>query len=256
MDLLGFVAKPLGYLLTWIYTLVGNYGVSLIILTVLVKCCLYPLYVKQIKSTAGMQSVQPKIKDIQTIYANDKEKMNEELSKLYSEEHFNPMGGCLPMIIQFPIIMGLFALLRNPMNYITSEKMLFAFHESFLWISDLAQPDLWILPILAGIATYFSFTMTQQLTNADAGAGQSQAMMKVMKYFFPLSIVWLARSYPAGLAIYWAGGQFLQIFFNIRMNKLRKEINDEQELARKQELAEKKLQRMRVAGRKGKQNNI
>ncbi len=249
---MGIIAVPLGYLLTYIYKLVGSYGISLIILTVLVKCLLYPLYFKQIKSTTAMSAVQPKMKEIQTKYANDKVKMNEEMTKLYQEEHFNPMGGCLPMLIQVPIVMGLFTLLRNPMKYIEDDNMLFAIHESFLWIKDLAQPDLWILPIAAGAATYFSFSMTQKLTTANADMmGQAKSMNMVMKYFFPLSILWLARSYPAGLAIYWAGGQFLQIFFNIRMNRYRKSLQEKQELNEKKKRAEKQLQKMKKARMKG-----
>lgn len=249
---MGIIAVPLGYLLTFIFNLVGNYGVSLIILTVLVKLILYPLYFKQIKSTSSMSSIQPKMKALQEKYANDREKLNEEMSKLYKEENFNPMGGCLPMLIQFPIIMGLFALLRNPMKYIADEKMLFAIHQSFLWIKDLGQPDLWILPIAAAVATFFSFAMTQQLTGQnDMMGGQAKQMNLVMKYFFPLSILWLARSYPAGLAIYWAGGQFLQIFFNIRMNKYRAKLKEEQDLEEKKRRAEKQLQKMKKARMKG-----
>jgi YidC/Oxa1 family membrane protein insertase len=245
---MGIIAVPLGYVLTWIYDLVGNYGVSLIILTVLVKCLLYPLYFKQIKSTAAMQSVQPKMMEIQEKYKNDAEKMNEEMAKLYKEENFNPFGGCLPMLIQFPIIMGLFALLRNPMKYMRSEDMLFACHESFLWIKDLGQPDLWILPIAAALATFFSFTMTQQLTTTEGEMNkQMNSMNTIMKYIFPLSILWLARSYPAGLSIYWAGGQFLQIFFNIRMNKYRQKLKEEKDLEDKRRRAEKKLVKMKRA---------
>ena len=249
---MGFIAVPLVYLLTFIYILVVNYGISLIILTVLVKLILYPLYFKQIKSTASMPTLQPKMKALQEKYKNDKEKLNEEMTKLYREEKFNPMGGCLPMLIQFPIIMGLFTLLRNPMKYIADDKMLFAVHQSFLWIKDLGQPDLWILPIAAAIATYFSFAMTQQLTGQnDMMGGQAKSMNLVMKYFFPLSILWLARSYPAGLAIYWAGGQFLQIFLNIRMNKYRAKLKEEQELEEKRKRAEKQLEKMKRARMKG-----
>ncbi|MCI7686054.1 MAG: YidC/Oxa1 family membrane protein insertase [Eubacteriales bacterium] len=251
MNFLGIIAKPLGMLLTLIYSLVGNYGISLIILTVLVKCIMYPLYVKQIKATAGMAAVQPKMQEIQKKYANDQQKMSEEMQKLYSEEGFNPMGGCLPMLIQFPIIMGLFQLLRNPMLYMTDKQMLFAIHEPFLWIKDLAQPDLWILPILAGVSTYFSFSMTSKLTT-DQGNMQTQAMQKVMKYFFPLTILWIGRSYPAGLAIYWAGGQFLQIFFNLRMNKIRREMNEKAELEKMRARAEKELEKKKAARMKGK----
>ena len=249
---MGFIAVPLGYLLTFIYKLVGNYGISLIILTVLVKLLLYPLYFKQIKSTASMSSLQPKMKAIQEKYKNDKEKMNEEMAKLSKNENFNPMGGCLPTLIQLPILWGLFTLLRNPIRYIADENMIFAVHQSFLWIKDLGQPDLWILPIAAAVSTYISFAMTQQLTGQnEMMGGQGKSMNMIMKYFFPLSILWLARAYPAGLAIYWAGGQFIQIFFNIRMNKFRAKLKDEQELEDKRRRAEKQLEKMKKARMKG-----
>ena len=251
---MGIVAKPIGYLLALIYKLVGNYGISLIILTVIVKLALYPLYAKQIRSTADMSDMSEKAKEIQNRYANDKEKMNEEMQKLYAETGFNPMSGCLPMLIQFPIIMGLFALLRNPMKYMPSDPaLMFANHESFLWIKDLAQPDLIILPIAAGLATFFAFSMNSAMTMKQPGAnpGQQKAMNAIMKYFFPLSILWLARSYPAGLAIYWAGGQFMQIFFNLRINKIREEMKVEKEKKKLLERAEKELARKKRARMKG-----
>ena len=251
---MGIIAKPIGYLLMLIYKLVGNYGISLIILTVIVKLVLYPLYAKQIKSTANMSEMSEKAQDIQRRYANDKERMNEEMQKLYAETGFNPMSGCLPMLIQFPIIMGLFTLLRNPMKYMPADpSLIFANHESFLWIKDLAQPDPWILPILAGLATFFAFSMNSAMTMTQPGAsaGQQKAMNAIMKYFFPLSILWLARSYPAGLAIYWAGGQFMQIFFNLRINKIKEEMNKEKEQRKMVQRAEKELARKKRARMKG-----
>ena len=251
---MGIIAKPIGYLLALIYRLVGNYGISLIILTVIVKLVLYPLYAKQIKSTANMSDMSEKSKEIQKRYAGDQEKMNEEMQKLYAETGFNPMSGCLPMLIQFPIIMGLFALLRNPMKYMPNDPtLMFANHESFLWIKDLAQPDLWILPILAGLATFFAFSMNNAMMPQQPGAsaGQNKAMNAIMKYFFPVSILWLARSYPAGLAIYWAGGQFMQIFFNIRINKIRDNMVKEKERKKLAERAEKELARKKRARMKG-----
>ena len=250
---MGIIAKPIGLLLKWIYTLVGSYGIALIILTVIVKLVLYPLYAKQIKTTASMTDISEKTQEIQKRYANDQARMNEEIQKMYKETGFNPASGCLPMLIQFPIIMGLFALLRNPIQYMPAgSTMIFANHESFLWIKDLAQPDMWILPIIAGVATYFSFSQNSAMT-AQAGptAGQTKAMNAMMKYIFPLSILWLARSYPAGLAIYWAGSQVMQIFFNIRINKMRAKMNEEREEAKRVERAEKDLLRKRRARMKG-----
>lgn len=250
---MGIIAKPIGYLLMGIYKLVGNYGISLIILTFIVKLVLYPMYAKQIKSSADMAEMSEKTQEIQRRYANDREKMNEEMQKLYTEVGFNPMSGCLPMLIQFPIIMGLFALLRNPMTYMPKgSEMIFANHESFLWINDLAQPDSWILPIAAGLATFFAFSMNNAMTmQTGAAGGQNKAMNAIMKYFFPLSILWLARSYPAGLAIYWAGGQFMQIFFNIRINKMREKIAQEKEHKKLIQRAEKELARKKRARMKG-----
>ncbi len=127
----GIIAKPLGWLLTQLYSIVGNYGITLVIVTVIVKFALYPVYKKQILSTAGMSDMQPRMQEIQRKYANDKEKLNEKLAELYKEEGFNPMGGCLPMIVQMIVIMGLFGLLRNPMVYVSSDTMYFAIHEGF-----------------------------------------------------------------------------------------------------------------------------
>ncbi len=223
--IIGFIAVPLGWLLTSMYGLIHNYGITLILFTVLVKLCLYPLYAAQIKSTAAMADLQPKIQALQRKYANDKETLNAKMMELYKEEKFNPMGGCLPLLIQMPIIFGLFALLRNPLSYISNDSMLLAIHESFLWVMDLSQPDSWILPIAAGVATFISFSQTQaQQGDMNKQMGPTMAMMK---YIFPLMIVWMGRSFPAGLAIYWFIGTAIQIAFNFRLNRLRKKIKEQ-----------------------------
>lgn len=226
----GIIARPLGWLLTQLYSIVGNYGITLVILTVIIKFALYPVYKKSMMSTVGMSDMQPRMKELQRKYANDKEKLNEKMSELYKEEGYNPMGGCLPMIVQMLVIMGLFGLLRNPMVYVSSETMYFAIHEGFLWIKDLSQPDLWILPILAGITTFFSSWLSQQ-TNPNVQGGNF--MMKMMQYFLPIMIVWLARTYPSGLAIYWFIGQFMQIFFNLRFNQIRKALKEKDKSGKK-----------------------
>ena len=231
---MGILAKPLAWLLTLLYGFVGNYGITVVILTVIVKFALYPFYKKQILSTAGMADMQPKLLEIQRKYANDKETMNAKMAELYQEEGFNPAGGCLPMIVQMIIIMGLFTLLRNPMAYIEADSnMYFAIHENFLWIKDLSQPDNWILPIMAGAATFFSFWLNMQMNPQSKGAPGSNAMNKMMQYFFPIMIVWLARTYPSGLAIYWFISQFIQIFFNLRFNQLRKALRDKNKQKKK-----------------------
>lgn len=218
--LIGVIAEPLGLLLNFLYNFINDYGITLIVFTIIVKACLFPLYADQIKHSTRMADVQPKIKALQNKYANDKETLNIKMMELYKEEKFNPMRGCLPMLIQMPIIFGLFSLLRNPITYIKSNEMLMAVHQSFLWIPDLSQPDPWVLPILAGITTYISFSQTQQQT--AVGDNSMAPMMKTMRYFFPIMIVWMGRSFPSGLTVYWFVGTVIQIFQTRQLNKWKK----------------------------------
>ena len=220
----GILAKPFGLLLQLLYGLVNRYWLAIVILSLVVRGALYPVYRKQIKSTAGMADFAKKQQEIQQKYANDREKMNEKMQEMYQEVGYNPASGCLPMVIQMIVISGLFILLRNPMSYFTDDSMIFAVHESFLWIKDLSQPDPWVLPILSGVATYLaSYFMNQTQPQANAG---NAFMTGMMKYFFPIMIAWLAHSYPAALAIYWFIGQVVQIFFNLSFRKLREEMSD------------------------------
>jgi YidC/Oxa1 family membrane protein insertase len=230
---MGLLAKPMGYLLMWLYELLGNYGITLILFTIAIKLVTYPLYKKQIVSTVQMSKLQPKMKELQQKYGKDQQMYNQKVSELYQQEGVSMTGGCMPMVVQMVIIMALFALLRNPMYYFGSmesasaDMMLFAIHEPFLWIKDLAQPDKWILPIAAGVTTFISFTMNQANTMATGNQAQMNVMNKMMKYIFPVTILVLARSYPAGLAIYWFIGQIVQIFFNIKFKSLRKKLMED-----------------------------
>ncbi|MBR3147145.1 MAG: membrane protein insertase YidC [Eubacterium sp.] len=226
---LSMIARPLAFLLQLLYSLIGNYGISLIVLTTVIKLAMYPSYKAQMMSTMGMQDLQPKVREIQNRYANDRQMMNQKMQELYQQEGVSPTAGCLPMIVQMVVIMGLFTLLRDPVRFMSSEKMVFAIHESFLWIEDLAQPDPWILPILAGLATFASFFFQH---NPSQG-GANDIMQKMMKYVFPIMIMWLAKSYPAGLALYWFVSQFLQIFFNLRFDMLKKKQMEEKNGSRK-----------------------
>ena len=230
------LASPLGYLLTWLYDFIGSYGIAVLVLTVIIKLALYPVYAKQIKATMNMSKMQPKINEIQQKYAKDKQLMNEKMAELYKEEGGSMYGGCLPMIVQMLVIMGLFSLFRNPMNYLGSDQMLFAVHESFLWIQDLAQPDKWILPIISGVATFIAYYFSQT-TQAGANADQMQVMNKMMKYIFPVMILLMARSYPAGLALYWSGSQIMQIFYNIRFARMKKKALEEEKHKKKKKAA-------------------
>ena len=217
---LGFFATMISYPLILIYQLVKTYGVSIIILTIFVRLCILPLYSRQIKYSAQMAELQPKLKEIQTKYAKDRETMNQKMQELYSKEGVNTASGCLPLLIQMPIIMGLYQLLRYPLNYIKAGFMMMAVHESFLWIPDLSQPDPWILPLLAGITTYFTYQATQ--TAADTGNGAQAGMMNAMKYVFPIMIFAMGRSFPAGLALYWIIGNIFTVIQTLILSNSRK----------------------------------
>ena len=207
-----FLSTAIGYLLSAIYGLLDNYGLSIIILTLLVRLCLLPLYGKQIKETAKMSEIQPKMQEIQKRYAADPQTRDQKIAELYRDADVNPASGCLPLLIQMPFIIGLFALLRNPLTYMTQDSMIMAVHESFLWVPDLCQPDPWILPLIAGISTYFTFSATSQ-------QGDASGMNNAMKYFYPVMIFLLGRSFPAGLALYLAVGNIFTIGQTVLFNK-------------------------------------
>ena len=190
-------------------------------MTVIIRLIILPLYSMQLKSNEQMMAVQPKIKEIQAKYRDNPEKMNEKLQEIYEEHKIRPAMGCLPLLIQLPIIWGLFALLRNPMDYIANSDMVIAVHESFFWIHDLTQPDLWILPIIAGVATYISM----RITTVSQGNNPANATMKAMQYFMPVMIVWMGRTLPAGLCMYWIMSYIFQIV-QTKIIRMRKKAKD------------------------------
>ena len=116
----------LGYGLTWIYSVIPSLGWSIVIMTIVVMLLLFPLNAKQTKSMLAMQQVQPQIKAIQQKYKGDKQKLNEEMMKFYQENKINPLSGCLPLVIQMPILFAMFRLMREPQNYIPQSSKLFA----------------------------------------------------------------------------------------------------------------------------------
>lgn len=230
IEIVGFMAGPLSILLTFLYGFIQNYGITIMVFTLIIKLALYPLHAKQVKSSVRMSDLQPKLNELKKRYGNDKQTLNMKTMELYKAEKFNPASGCLPALIQMPIIFGLFALLRNPMRHMDGEEMIIATHESFLWIGSLSQPDPWILPVLAAAATFVSFSQTQaQQGKALEANPMMGAMMKMMRYFLPIMILVMGRTFPAGLTIYWFFGQAVQILFNLHLNRVRKKLKMEME---------------------------
>ena len=183
-----------------------SYGLAIIIMTILIKLLLYPLTKRQIASTKAMSRIQPRMKELQMRYRDDKMKLNEELSKLYKKEGVNPLAGCLPLVIQMPIMIGIFYGIRD-FNYEGPS--------SFLWMQSIGQPDpYYILPILSALTTYIQ--SRQSMPPSDNPTG------KVMLYFMPLFIGYISLKFPTGLVLYWVVMNLMQIgqqFFMDRADK-------------------------------------
>lgn len=182
---MGWLTDIMSEALLFINGLVNNYGLSIIIFTVIIRLLMYPLQAKQTKSMKQMQDLQPKMKEIQEKYKDDKQKQQEELAKLYKENNANPMAGCLPMIVTMIIIFPLYRSIYG----------LDMDNTTFLWIQNLAQPDI-ALVILNGLAMFGSTYLTQQFT---ASSSQNTTMM----YIMPLFIIFIGFKLPAGVLIYW-----------------------------------------------------
>lgn len=206
-ELLDAIGNFLGIILSFIVNIVNDYAWSIIIFTILVRLCLLPLMVKQIKSTKAMQDIQPKMKEIQEKYKNKPEKQQEEIMKLYKDAKINPMAGCLPMFIQLPILMGLFALLRNPVSHgvFPNEAAYHAANHGFLWISSVSQTHNLSLGILSGISAYF---MQKSMATTDESQAQ---MMKSMTLVMTAMSFWWGYTYEAGLALYWTMSNIFSI---------------------------------------------
>ena len=209
MDALWNIFKPVVDLLqnvvAFFYTLTGNfgapsYGMAIILMTVAIKMLLYPLTVKQIKSMQAMQKLQPKIKALQVKYKGNPQLLNQEMMKLYQEEGANPMAGCLPLLAQMPILMGMFYALRD-----------FSYQgtPSFLWLPSLSDPDpYYILALLSAATTFYQ----QKQMGSEMGAeGAAQTQMKIMMYVMPLFIGYISLTFASGLVLYWVVMNFMQI---------------------------------------------
>lgn len=197
----GFLSNIMQSALTFFYGLTvnmgfANYGIAIIFLTVAIKAVLYPLTVKQVRSMKAMQDIQPKMKQLQEKYKGNPEKLNKELAALYKESGVNPLAGCLPLIVQMPFLIAIFFAIRD-YNYVQQPP-------SFLWMTDLAQPDpTYILPVLSALTTYIQQKQT---------TSEMTQQTKMMMIFMPLFIGYISLSFPGGLVLYWVVSNIFQIF--------------------------------------------
>ncbi|MGM9540776.1 YidC/Oxa1 family membrane protein insertase [Anaerovibrio sp.] len=175
----------------------ANYGIAIILMTILVKALMYPLTAKQVRSMKAMQELQPALKKLQKDYKNNPQLLQQKMAELYKESGVNPLAGCLPLLIQMPILMGVYYCLYG---------YTYSGDPTFLWLTSLSDTDhLYILPILSALTTYIQQKQTM------ANNGQDNQQMKIMSYMMPLFIGWISLNFPSGLVVYWVTMNVCQI---------------------------------------------
>ena len=173
-----------------------SYGFPIILLTILIKLVTYPLTVKQVKSMKAMQDIQPKMKKIQEKYKHDPQMLQQKTGELFREAGVNPLAGCLPLLVQMPILMGMYYALFN-FTFPSAEAA------AFFWLPSMSEPDpYYILPVLSAATTF----LQQKMTSSEM-TGQMKIMMTVM----PLFIGWISLKFPSGLVLYWVTMNVVQI---------------------------------------------
>ena len=195
-------AKLVGAILEFLHTGLSyihlyNYVFAIILLTIIVKAATTPLNIKQQKMMKAMQEINPKVQELNTKYANDPQKRQEEMAKIYQEAKVNPMSGCLPMLIQMPILFILFYGMRN---WLPAQEAIDAGLYSFFWINDLSltvanTPYQWILPIGCALVT-----VGQQIMST---ANLNDTNQKMMLLMMPAMFLFITPQFPAALAVYW-----------------------------------------------------
>lgn len=210
-----FLTKPFFYALSWLHGVVGNFGVAILVFTVAVKAVFFPLANKSYKSMAKMRELTPKMQTLREQYADDKQRLNQEMMALYKKEKVNPASGCLPILIQIPVFFALYKVL-----FVSIEMR----HAPFYgWIHDLSAPDpttlfnlfglipwtppefipmIGVWPILMGLTMF----LQQRLNPQPADPIQAKVFM-----FLPIFFTFLLANFPAGLVIYWAWNNLLSI---------------------------------------------
>jgi len=208
---LGIIARPLFLWLKWMYVhIVHNWGWAILLQTLVINLALLPLRLSQMKSMLKMQRVAPQIKAIQEKYKKytlrdpKKAEMNEEISALYKKEGVNPVGGCLPLLIQMPFLFAYYRMLNVAMDLR---------HAPWLWIHDLSSPDpRYVLPIAIVVTMFFMQRMTPQ-------AGMDPSQQKMMNFMMPAMLGYISFNLPAGLSLYWAMGQLIGIVQQAALNR-------------------------------------
>lgn len=208
-----------------LYHLFGDFGLSIIVLTVIIKLILFPLTLQQLKSMKATQALQPQMAEIRKKYAKDQQAQMQAMQSLYKEYGVNPVAGCLPLLIQLPVLYGLFYALNNVLKVkeqtaAAINALLYPFVPHFTrfpdvnlnwftwinpaWHISLANPDhSLILPVLAAVATFVQLRMSQPKTAPGTPSDPSTQSMRMMQYVMPFVTFFFGLSFSAGLALYW-----------------------------------------------------
>lgn len=218
------LGKLFGALLKFVYDFVSGigtepenisyYAMAIIITTILFKLLLLPISLHQSKSSKKMNEIQPKMKEIQDKYKNDPQTQQKKMMELYKEYNYNPASGCIILLIQFPIIIAFFNVLRDPVQFVFKDPAIYAaISKNFLWIPSMENPDpiIWGLPLLAAVTTYLQSKLMMASTPGAEGNAQVESTQKTMNIMLPFMIFMSARMFPAGLALYWVVGNAFQI---------------------------------------------
>lgn len=206
MSLQGFVADCLEGLFNMTQALgFPSYAIAIFVIAIIIRLILMPLNINQLRSTVAMQQIQPQVQELQQRYASNPELMQQKLMQLYQDYNINPLAGCLPMLIQFPIMIALYNGLRQ---FVPLHQEFY----KFLWIPDLGETDsTYIMVVLVAASTFLqSYIITGKPT---------QPMQKYMLFAMPLMMGWMAASFPSFLCIYWLGVTIVGIVQQLAINK-------------------------------------
>jgi YidC/Oxa1 family membrane protein insertase len=199
-----FAAKPLFAVLMWLHGIFGNWGWAIIALTILIRIALYPLTYKGMMSMQKMKELAPKIKDIQAKYKGDPQRMNAAVMDMYKKHGANPLGGCLPLILQIPVFFAIYRVLLNAVELQGAPWI--------LWVTDLSRMDpTFILPILMGASMYYQ----QKLTPSNFTDPMQEKVFK----FLPIIFTFFFLTFPSGLVLYWFVNNLFSIGQQFAVNK-------------------------------------
>ena len=204
----GFLAYPMLGILRWLQTYVHNWGVAIILLTIIVRVFLFPLALKGMLSMRKMSKLGPKMKNLKEKHKDDKERLNKEIMELYRRNKVNPMGGCFPLLMQIPIFIALYSALLPAIELR---------HQPFIWwIQDLSSSDhTLILPLAMGLSMFIQQKLTPMAT-------MDPTQEKMMKWF-PVLMIFFFLDFPTGLVLYWVVSNTLSIFQQVIFNKIKSE---------------------------------